>query len=384
LIMKVVYFGTYSTREGYPRNAVVAKSLEAAGVQVIPCHCEAWGDTAARERGVTDIFAAAKTLFSITKAWLSLTWKYLVRTPDHDLVIVGYPGYLDIFLARVLGAIRSKPVVLDAFLSLYEAVVEDRKLAGPRSVKGRLLKFLDRASSKAAHAVLIDTQEHIRYYSDVIGVDSERFIRVFVGAQEEVFHDDDAPRAQKPGAVLFFGSFLPLHGVDVIVEAAAKLKDRADIRFTLVGDGPEWDQCRALARETGAEINWERGWMGYGDLVERIAQAEVCLGIFSEKSKAGRVIPCKIFNVLAMGKPLITADTPAAREALDNGESAILIPPGDPEALAEAVATLHKDAELREKIAAGGLALFRDRFSYAALGKTLLEDLERKMKDKLK
>jgi glycosyltransferase involved in cell wall biosynthesis len=79
-----------------------------------------------------------------------------------------------------------------------------------------------------------------------------------------------------------------------------------------------------------------------------------------------------------MGKPLVTADTPAAREALDNGKNAILVPPGDPEALAEAVATLHKDAELREKISAGGLALFHDRFSYSALGKALVEEFERR------
>jgi len=376
--MKIVYFGTYSTAEGYPRNGVVIKSLQAAGVDVITCHREAWGDSSARERGVRNIFEAIKTLLRILITWAYLAWKYLFRTPDHDLVIVGYPGYLDVFLARTLSALRSKPVVLDAFMSLYEAVVEDRKLFAPDAVRARLLKFLDRASSLTAHAVLLDTREHIRYYRDVIGVDTKKFIRVFVGAEEQFYHPNGATRHEKSGGVLFFGSFLPLHGIDVIIKAAAGLEKNEEIHVTLIGDGPQWEQCRMLARETGADINWVRDWIGYNGLSQYIASAEICLGIFSKSDKSGRVIPCKIFNILAMGKPLITADTPATQEVLIHRENAYLIPPGDPEALYEAVETLHHNAELRQKISAGGLALHNNRFSYSVLGEALAVELQRR------
>ncbi len=376
--MKVVHFGTYSTGEGYPRNAVVAKSLEAAGVEVIKCHRDAWGDHAGRERVVTSIFVTAKTLLRLIKAWTYLTRQYLWRTPEHDLVIVGYPGHLDIFLARLLAAVRSKPVVLDAFLSLYEAVVEDRKLVNPSSARAKTAKFLDRIGGKTAHAVLLDTREHIRYYRDVMGIESDRFIRVFVGAEEDFFYRHESQPPENPGEVLFFGSFLPLHGVDIIVRAAAKVGKNKGFSFSLVGNGPEWNRCKILAQDTDADIKWEPGWMHYRNLSYRIARSEICLGIFSTEAKAQRVIPCKVFNILAMGKPLITADTPAVREALTHGENAWLVPPGDPEALAEAVVTLHKDAELRKKIAAGGLALYRESFSYSALGKNLVNELKRR------
>ena len=380
--MKIVHFGTFSTSEGYPRNVVVAGALEDAGAQVIQCHRKVWGDRESRAGGVTDFFTAVRIILRVAVAWILLAFQYLIRTPDHDLVLVGYPGHLDIFLARILAALRSKPVVLDAFLSLYEAVVEDRKLVAPGTIKARLLKFLDRASSQAAHAVLMDTEEHIRYYRDVIGAKSDHFIRAFVGAEEEFFHPSAERIPEHPGEILFFGSFLPLHGADVIVRAGAMLKNEKDIHLSMIGDGPEWRRCKEIADSAGLKVAWERGWVDYRALTDRIARSEICLGIFSKKDKAKRVIPCKVFNTLAMGKPLITADTPAAREALTHGENAWLVPPDDPEALAEAITTLHKDADLRNRIAAGGLALFRERFSRRAIGKELLAELDRRFNNK--
>jgi len=373
--MRIVHFGTYSLKKEYPRNAVIAKSLLEAGVEVIPCHCEAWGNTAERVRGVTNIFETLKFFFRIFRAWAVITKQYLFHTPDHDLVIVGYPGYLDIFLARLLATIRSKPVVLDAFLSLYEAVVEDRKLVSPRSLKARMLKLLDRLSSRAAHAVFLDTNAHIHYYREVLRIKTNRFIRVFVGAQEEYFRCQGNPSPSTNGKILFFGSFLPLHGTEVIVEAAAKIKKETALSFHLVGDGPEWEKSRALARSTGVDIKWERGWMSYPDLSSHIFESEICLGIFSKGPKAQRVIPCKVFNILAMGKPLITADTPASREVFTHGGNAYLIPPGDSQALADAILLLHKDSDLRKKIAMEGRNLYLNRFSYRVLGKSLVENL---------
>ena len=375
--MRIVHFGTYSMKEGCPRNVVIAKSLQAAGVDVIPCHHEAWGNTAERVRGVTNIYETLKIFFRIIKAWAVLTRQYLFHTPNHDLVLVGYPGYFDIFLARLLAGIRSKKVVLDAFISLHEAVVEDRKLLPPHSLKARLLKFIDRSSSRIAHVVLLDTKAHIRYYNDEARITTNCFIRVFVGANEEYFNYRANASRQAHGQVLFFGSFLPLHGTDVIVKAAAKLKHDKSLTFSMVGNGPEWEKCVMLAQNSGTEIKWEPGWINYCDLSERIAESEICLGIFSKESKAQRVIPCKVFNILAMGKPLITAKTPASQEAFTHGENAYLIPPGDPDALAEAVTFLHNNPPLRETLAFGGLNLYRNRFSYRALGKTLVEDFKR-------
>ncbi len=373
--MNIVYFGTYSTGEGYPRNNVVSAALRDAGRRVIECHRPAWGDSASRAGAVTGLWGAIKAGVKLVIAWIVLSWKYLVKMPPHDLVIVGYPGHLDVFLAKVLAALKGKPVVLDAFLSVYEAVVEDRELAASSSIKAKALKFLDGASSRVADTVLLDTGAHVEYYSRNFNVPADKFIRVFVGAEEDYFSLPEEPPEINAGEALFFGSFLPLHGAEVIIEAAKLLEDEKDISFTLIGDGPTWEYCKRMADESNARVTLERQWINYPELADRIARSEICLGIFSDGPKASRVIPCKVFNVLAMGKPLITADTPAAREALEHGISAWLVKPGDPEALADAVRKLHNESELREKVAAGGREAFETRFNRRAIGDELAREL---------
>jgi glycosyltransferase involved in cell wall biosynthesis len=80
------------------------------------------------------------------------------------------------------------------------------------------------------------------------------------------------------------------------------------------------------------------------------------------------VIPNKAFQALACGVPLVTADTPAARELLRHDESALLVPPGDPEALAAAVRRLAAEEDLAERLSSGGLAAYREHSSERVLG----------------
>ena len=84
--------------------------------------------------------------------------------------------------------------------------------------------------------------------------------------------------------------------------------------------------------------------------------------------RESRAIPPAVFDALSTGAPVITADTEAARELLVDGDSALLVPPEDPRALAAAIARIAGDAELRGRIAAAGHRVFRERASRRALG----------------
>ena len=99
----------------------------------------------------------------------------------------------------------------------------------------------------------------------------------------------------------------------------------------------------------------------------------MCLGIFGTSPKAARVIPNKVFDALATARPVVTADTPAAREAFTHCHDAWLCPPGDAAALADALRTLRSDAALREKLAGRGYELFQRRFSLDAVSRDLTD-----------
>jgi len=99
----------------------------------------------------------------------------------------------------------------------------------------------------------------------------------------------------------------------------------------------------------------------------------VCLGLFGESMKADNVIPNKVLQILATQKPLITMDSKAIKEIAVNGKNCILVPPGNPQKLAEAIMILKNDPLMRENIALKGYQLYLEKLSMNETGKKLVE-----------
>jgi glycosyltransferase involved in cell wall biosynthesis len=144
-----------------------------------------------------------------------------------------------------------------------------------------------------------------------------------------------------------------------------------ELRFRLVGSG----QLEELVRERPANVEWVP-WVEYERLPDELRRAGCALGIFGTSEKANRVIPNKAFQALACATPLVTADTPGARELLVDGESALLVPPGDAHALAVALQRIAGDRELAQRLSAGGRAAYEARASEAVLGRRWRELVE--------
>ena len=109
------------------------------------------------------------------------------------------------------------------------------------------------------------------------------------------------------------------------------------------------------------------------ELASTIHRAGICLGVFGRGVKTQRVIPCKIFDYLAMAKPLITADTPAIRELLTHGENAYLCPIGDQQALATQILEFKKNPDLRRRIAMNGHQTYLRFCAPDVMGKGLVQ-----------
>jgi glycosyltransferase involved in cell wall biosynthesis len=218
-----------------------------------------------------------------------------------------------------------------------------------------LLGLVDRRAFDAADLVVADTEAHARFFRRLTRAPVEA---CFVGAEERVFAPGWEPQA--PFTVLFVGKLIPLQGVDVVIEAA---RLAPELRFRIVGSG----QLEALLERRPANVE-HVPWIDYEQLPDELHRAGCALGIFGTSNKAARVIPNKAFQALACGTPLITADTEAARELLSDAASALLVPPGDAEALAAAVRRLAADAALAQRLSAGGRAAYETRASEAVLG----------------
>jgi glycosyltransferase involved in cell wall biosynthesis len=301
-------------------------------------------------------------------ARLALAEARLLRRPAgrFDAVVVGYPGHADLPAAR--RAARGAPVVFSPLVSLADTLVGDRGRFSPHSPAGRVLRAVDRLALRSADLVVADTEAHADFLADLAGIPRERVAVAYVGAEERLFQ----PPWNASESPLFVGKLIPLHGLETILEAARRAPD---LHLRVAGSG----QLDRLLERRPANVEWVR-WIPYEQLPGALRSAACALGIFGTSGKAARVIPNKAFQALACGTPLVTGDTPAARELLVDGESALLVRPGDPDALSEALRRLTSDSELAARIGEGGLETYRARASEDVLGarwRALLESVAR-------
>jgi glycosyltransferase involved in cell wall biosynthesis len=345
--MKVLYI---SGRDpAYPRNSIFIKALKVKGMELIECTSSA--------RNYPLRFTSSLLQF-LTKR-------------DYDLVFVGFFGQPFI---PVIKLFTRKPIVLDAFISGYDTMCHDRKRFRPGSVAGKLLHWLDKRACELADLVICDTNAHIDYFLKEFSIDRRKLARVFVGAEDDIFFPRGNGNGKKDFSVLYYGTYLPLHGTEYVVRAAKLLEEHREIKFKIIGKGIMKDAVDMEVARLGIDNIEFVEWVPYLKLPEEIAQADLCLaGHFSEEDKARRVIANKTFQMMAVGKPVVLGDNPANRELFKHKVDAYFIGLADEDALAGAILELKNDKSLRREISENAQNIFNKRCNLEAIGNRLME-----------
>ena len=265
----------------------------------------------------------------------------LYRLPKPDLVWVPCFRQRDLAAASRWAKGHGVPLVFDPLISAYDKQVDERGKLNPGSSRAQGLLAWEQALFQRANRVIADTPAHADYFEQVLGVLRKNLAVVYVGAEEALFKPERlaSDAGGRPLEVLFYGSFIPLQGPQVVIEAA-RLYQGPPVKWVLLGQGPLRRMCEENAKGV-ANVTFE-DWMPYERLPARIHQADILLGVFGTTPKAGRVIPNKVFQSLACGRPVITRSASAYPEGLAAAEVSglVWVPPGNAQSLADHVATL--------------------------------------------
>lgn len=260
----------------------------------------------------------------------------LIRTPleNYDIVFVGFMAQMIIpFFARKW---KKKIIITDFFISIYDTLVDDRKRISGNSFLGKIVKIIDKKTIEKSDYIITDTKEHAKYFSIDFEMNLKKAFVLYLEADKNIYF----PRQiEKPTylkdkfVVLYFGSILPVQGVDVVLKAAELLKNEKKIHFLIIGPigkkilKPELDNITYIE------------WLSQVELAKKIAYSDLCLaGHFSATvGKAKRTIPGKAYIYDAMQKKIVLGDTPANRELYSESDKYIYVPVGSANKLAELI-----------------------------------------------
>lgn len=325
---KILIWGRYGNYgPDYPRNRVIEGLLGAQGHQV--------------------------SRFLPKMSWCA-DWEYVLRGGEKpDVIWVPCFRQRDLPAAARYAARNQIPLVFDPLISAYDKQVNERKKFDADSAKGKKLLTSERTLFAKANVVIADTAGHATYFSEVLTVPKDQIYVIAVGAEEALFAQ--VPWVDKaessPLEVVFFGTFIELQGVDVIADAISKYRG-ASIHWRLIGQGSLLAECQAKLSNTveleqqGSFVSFEP-WGAIQELPARLASADIILGIFGRGEKTQRVIPNKVYQALALGKPVITAKTGAYPESLLVRDNAGIfwVTAGDSQSLLAAINSAYQNRE---------------------------------------
>lgn len=320
-----------------------------------------------------DIYEAINTVSGPQKYFETLNKvKHIEIESNPDIYILGFRGHEIYWPLRFL--VGKKPIVIDALMSPYASLTQEEKFGLPGKLAGYLWRFIEESLLNNADLVLTDTYQHVGFYIDEFSLAPEKLVALPVGADESLSnHIKKQLHNNTRLNVLFYGSFLPLHGIDVILEAAARVRDLPFYFEFIGGNKNQIEKLKSTCEQLGVTQYTHSPWIPYEELINsKIPSADLCLGgPFGGTEQGKRVITGKTSQCLALGKPTIIGKIDEDI-GLQDKINCLLVPQRDPAALAEALRWAYDQRNELSNIGALGKSLYLEKLSISVIRQRLI------------
>ena len=362
-LIPLLIIGAHLKAEGYPNTLFRLRQLADSKLyDVTEINFPIWTTNGETHSG---IFRLLRTIWRTIVAHARIVWCYFkLKRPKY--AYVPYPSTFLLFVFSLFPRkILPELIVADVFISLYDTVVLDRLLLAEKGWVARLLKWVEQRACNCADIVIVDTEENKIFLCALFKLVETKVIAIPLATDEGNFQFARYQPNAETCRVLFVGTFVPLHGIAIILEAIRLIPSTANIAFKLIGDGQDARLVEQWESRNGKLFEWERRWQSSAQLADEIAKSDICLGIFGWGDKTQRVCPFKIYAYAAVGRPIITGNT----EWLLNthcilGKEIIAgVAVNDPAALARKIMELAISPLQRTRMAQDSFRFYRDHLA---------------------
>ncbi len=297
----------------------------------------------------------------------------LARLPRPDVIIASSPSLLTLIPgllgARAFGA----PMIFDVRDLWPESAITTGVLK-PHTPLARLLYALEARGYQDAARVVAVSPGIAR---DILTRGLAPHVEVIPTGAALLAEDGATPQAPPDWAGKFVALYAGAHGLanglDVLLEVAAILRERADILIVAAGDGPERARLMRLSEDRALE---NLAWMPPVDraTMRALWRAASCgLVVLRDVPTFRTVYPNKLFDAMATARPVVCAVAGEASALVERAGAGLCVPPQDAPAIASAILTLADDPERARTMGAAGHALVTLEFDRARLAARYLE-----------
>ncbi|MCB0047002.1 MAG: glycosyltransferase family 4 protein [Caldilineaceae bacterium] len=304
-----------------------------------------------------------------------------VQRGRYDAIYATSPPLFVAGAGLVLSHSRRTPLIMEVRDLWPESAVQLGELSNARAIAAAT-RLEEACYARARH--IVTATEGIRQALLARGLPPEKLTVLPNGANTELY----TPRPRDPGlaarlgvttdqfVVLYTGLHGLAHGLETVLDAAALLRDRPEIRFLLVGDGPQKAALRQTAeRKNLANVRFIDA-VPESNLPDILALGHVGIDVRRDVGISQGTLPVKMFTYMACGLPVILAITGEATILVEKADAGLIVPPETPQALAHAILTLQVDPARRERMGRNGRALVVARYSRQAQAGRLADLLD--------
>lgn len=311
------------------------------------------------EQNLRSPFIPGRPLRSTIAFWLTLPRTLyrlvqLLREEQVDIVSIHYPiqSFVYFALCRLLLGVRVVVSVHGADLMPNG----ERPAYRPRALRWLLHNsdYLTAPSVDYLESILVEFP-YLR----------ERSIVIHNGIDITEFEDGAAESSSTGNNILCIAAHNPKKGLDILIRAMAQVRPRGlDLQLVLVGDGPLRPELEGLAQKLGVADLVH--FAGFQELPAVRCHLSKCkLFVLPSRAEPFGIV---ILEAMIHGKPVIATHVGGIPEIVTHLENGYLVPPDDPEALANALCTLCSDPALRQRLGGAGLATVQERFTHRHTG----------------
>lgn len=293
---------------------------------------------------------------------------------------------LNIFYELFWAKLLRKKIIVDFYVSVYDTVVLDRKWFKEGSFLAKLAIICDKLFLKMGNELLFLTDTERKHYLSLAGV-SEQNIRwriVPIGVEERIKTNASFVKGEKETLnVCWWGTYIPLHGLDVLMKAAQILKkENLPIRWYFFGNDPKKGKTYLqMIQDLGIEdicFLSDEYTFSNGRLQQFLEEnCDIALGPFGSSLKSRKVLSNKYLEACSMKCCVLTGQSEAVDEYFGKEKKSVFLSERTPQAVAEKILEIyHMDRdEIMERIE-NTYKIFQDNFTIGKLTDRMEEVLD--------